>query len=104
MAKPCHMWLNDGVSMPEVARRLQVSNSVIQQLQEQFHATGNATEHPRYGRPGCTSRQDDRFLRISSMRERMIISTMLRCQLMNVVHVNVNASTIGSRLDEAARA
>ena len=36
-------WLNDAVSMTEVARRLQVSHSVIQRLQGRFRATGRVT-------------------------------------------------------------
>ena len=57
---------------------------------------------PGSGRPRFTSRHDDRFLRISTRPERMITSaTTLRRRLMNAVHVNVSASTIGSRLRQA---
>ena len=70
-------------------------------LQERFRATGRATEQPRSGRPRCTSTQDDRFLYLSTPRDRSITSTTLRRQLMNAVYVNVSASTILSRLHEA---
>ena len=95
-------WLNDGVtvSMREVARRLQVSSSVVHRLQERFRATTERqTERPRPGRPRCTNKQDGRFQSISTMRERMTTSTTPRRQLMNAVHVNVSASS--SRLHEA---
>ena len=87
--------------MTEVARRLQASHSVIQRLQERFRATGRVTEQPPSGRPRCTSRQDDRFLYLSTLRDRSITSTTLRRQLMSVVHVNVSPLTIRSRLHEA---
>ena len=93
-------WLGDAVSMTEVARRLQVSHSVIQRLQGWFRATGRVTEQPPSGHPRCTSTQDDRFLYLSTLRDRSITSTMLRRQLMSVVHVNVSPSTIHSRLHE----
>ena len=94
-------WLGDAVSMTEVARRLQVSHSVIQRLQGWFRATGRVTEQPPSGRPRCTSTQDDHFLYLSTLRDRSIASTTLRRQLMSVVHVNVSPSTIHSRLHEA---
>ena len=82
--------LNDGVSMREVARRMQVSHSDIQRLQERFRATGSATDQPRFGRPCCSSRQDDRLLRISTLRDQSITPITLRCQLMNAASVNVS--------------
>ena len=87
--------------MTEVARRLQVSHSVIQRLQGWFRATGRVTEQPPSGRPRCTSTQDDHFLYLSTLRDRLIASTTLRRQLMSVVHVNVSPLTIRSRLHEA---
>ena len=99
--RPSPGMLEDGLSMQEAARRLQVSHSVIQRLQERFRATERPAEQPCSGRPRCDSRQDVRFLRISSLHHGSITSTTLRRQLMNTAHVHANASTVGSRLHEA---
>ena len=56
-------WLNDGVSMREVARRLHVSYSVIQRLQERFRVVSLAN---RLGNPAPEAR--------AAPADRMIIS------------------------------
>lgn len=91
-------WMDEGISMREVGRRLGVSMSVIQRLHERFRTTGSTDERPRSGRPRSTSRQDDRLLLLSTLRNRTITSTTLRRQLRTAVHRNVSASTIRNRL------
>ena len=94
-------WLNDGLSMQEVARHPQVSHSVIQWLQEHFCVSDRQTERSCSGCPCCTSRQDDHFQCISTLHNWSITSNTKRRQVMNAVHINTKASTIRSKLHDA---
>ena len=93
-------WLAEGVSLREVGRRLQVSASVIHRLNERYATTGSTEERARTGRPRCTSRQDDRFLYLSTLRDRTVTAPMLRHRLMQAANVNVSVSTVRNRLHE----
>ena len=73
--------LDEGIGQREVARRLEVSHSVIQRLYQRFLETGAVQERRHSGRPRVTSRQEDHYLVISSLRERSAISVTLRGQL-----------------------
>ena len=85
----------------EVARRLDVSHSVIQRLFERFLATGSTAPRPRSGRPRATDRHDDNFLRLTALRRRSITAEALRQQLRDATHVTVCQQTIRNRLREA---
>lgn len=93
-------WLQDGTSGREVARRLGVSHSVIQRLQERFQATGSAEERPRSGRPRATTQRDDRYLQLSALRDRTISSRTLRSNLRTATHVIISQDTVRRRLRE----
>ena len=93
-------WITDGVSLREVGRRLQVSPSVIHRLHERFATTGSTEERAGTARPHCTSRQDDRFLCLSTLRDRTVTTPMLRRRLIQAANVNVSVSTVRNRLRE----
>ena len=93
-------WLQEGISMREVGRRLGVSHSVVSRLQERVNATGSADVRPRSGRPRCTSRRDDRFLMLNAVRERTVSAPTLRRRLRAANHVNVSERTVRNRLHE----
>lgn len=93
-------WLQSGIGLREIGRRLQVSHSVIHRLQERFHATGTTIERSRSGRPRATTRQEDRYVGLSALRERSVTAETLRGQLRMATHTNVSSQTIRRRLRE----
>ena len=85
-------WLNDGVSMREVVRRLQESYSVVQQLQERLHATGRGTGTPT---PDTHTAPAARTIISCAFPQ----CTNEWCDVHhaeNVVHLNVSTSTIAA--------
>lgn len=95
---------DSGLSGREVARMLGMSQSTIQRHLERFRATGGVEDRHRSGRPRCTSRQDDRYLQLSALRNRTVTSSTLRNQLMNTANVNVSSRTVRRRLRESGLA
>ena len=55
-------WFQDGVTKREVARRLQVSISVIVRLIQRYTATGRVQERRRSGQPKKTNPREDRLI------------------------------------------
>ena len=93
-------WLDEGLGQREVARRLQVPHSVIQRLHQRFIETGAVQERQRSGRPRVTTRQEDRYLVLSVLRERSATSVTLRGQLRDATGTNISCSTVRRRLME----
>lgn len=91
-------WLQNDISGREVSRRLGVSHSVIQRLQARFQATGSAEERPRSGRPRCTTRRDDRYLQLLTLRNRTITRRALIGNLRTAANVTVSRRTVSRRL------
>ena len=93
-------WLEDGISGREVARRLGVTHSVIQRLQERFQATGSTEQRHRSGRPRVTGHYDDRFVWLTTLRNRTFTAERLRTELRMATNINVSQQTIRNRLHE----
>lgn len=94
-------WLQDGIAVREVARRLEVSHSVIVRLQERFRTTGSVRERRRSGRPRATTERQDHFITLSALRERTATANTIRRQLHASSNTNVSDQTIRNRLHEA---
>ena len=93
-------WLQEGVGVREVGRRLQVTHSVIQRLRDRFNNTGSVLE-PR--RPGCTrmtTRKDDCYVILSALRDRTATANTLRGQLRTATNILVSDQTVCNRLHE----
>ena len=93
-------WLQDGVSGREVLRRLVVSNSVIQRHHQPFQTIGSADQRPQSGRPRCTDRRDDRYLKLMALRNRTIPLGTLIGNLRATANVTVSCMTVTRRLRE----
>ena len=87
-------WLQDRVGVREVARRLQVSYSVIIRLRERFQATGTVKERPRPDQPKKTTAREDRFIRRHALRTRTTTSNTIRCRLQAATNTAVCEMTI----------
>ena len=93
-------WLQEGVAVREVARRLAVSHSVIVRLRERVAATGTTDERRRSGRPRCTSRRQDRAIVRVALRTRTSTARQIRQQIVNPGNVGISDQTIRNRLRE----
>lgn len=93
-------WLQDGVGIREVGRRLQVHHAVIQRLRDRFNATGSTAERRRSGWPRSTTRQQDRLLALTALRQRTATANNLRQQLRAAANVNISDQTVRNRLRE----
>lgn len=93
-------WLQEGVAVREVGRRLRVTHSVIQRLRDRFNTTGRVQEPHRPGRPRLTTRRQDRFVTLAALRNRTATANTLRGQLRAASNVLVSDQTIRNRLRE----
>ena len=93
-------WLQDGVGLREIGRRLGVHHAIIQRLRDRFNATGSTAERRRTGRPRATSIRQDRFLVLSALRQRTATANNLRGQLRATVNVVISDQTVRNRLRE----
>lgn len=94
-------WLQEGVPIREVARRLAVTHSVIQRLRDRFINTGTVEEVRRSGRPRITNVQQDRYVLLMALRDRTATANAIRAQLRATSNVTVSDQTIRNRLHEA---
>ncbi|XP_077869778.1 uncharacterized protein LOC144362065 [Saccoglossus kowalevskii] len=91
-------WLNEGVSLREAARRLNVSSSVIHKLSQRFRETHTVHGRPRTDRPCVTTPAEDRYLLISALRNRIVTAYSLRRTLRAATHTIVSDHTVRNRL------
>ncbi|GFU62772.1 HTH_Tnp_Tc3_2 domain-containing protein [Trichonephila clavipes] len=63
-------WMEMGLSQADVARRLNVSCSVVQRLWNQYQSEDSVSRRPVPGRPRATTPAEDRFLALSARRRR----------------------------------
>lgn len=94
-------WLQEGVGVREVGRRLAVSHSVIQTLRDRYNQTGSVAERRRPGRPRATTRQQDRFVVLSALRQRTATANTLMRHLRAASNVTISDQTVRNRLREA---
>ena len=59
-----------GTSQAVLARNFQVSRSTITRLYQRLRQTGTTNDRPRSGRPRVTSRRQDRYMRLTHLRNR----------------------------------
>ena len=71
-------WFQDGVTKREVARRLQVSISVIVRLIQRYTATGRVQERRRSGRPKKTNPREDCLIERQALQTRTASSSIVR--------------------------
>ena len=87
-------WINNGLSLREISRRLQVSVSVISRLRQRFLATGGFEERPRTGRPRATTAREDRFITRQAQAMRTATAQTIRRQLRNATHTSISTQTV----------
>jgi len=94
-------WFQDGVGIREIARRLQVSPSVITRLRQRYQATGRVEDRPRPGRPKKTTAREDRLITRRAQAVRTSTANRIRRQLRAATNTNVSGQTVRNRLHAA---
>lgn len=92
--------VEDGRSQRYVARVLNVSRSTIQRVLERFMETGRHARRPGCGRKRKTTAVDDRFLVLTTLRNRHLTSRQTKNQLREVRGTDVSVWTVRRRLQE----
>ena len=92
--------LQGGSTQADVARQLNVSQSVISRLWNCHQQTGNVTDIHRVSHPHATNRQQDRLLVTSALRNRHRNATQLQRQLYQITGVQVSTQTVRNQLHD----
>ena len=90
--------IEDGLSQCRVARSLSVFPSVINRLWARYLETGNYNRRPGQGRPRATTDNQDRYLRISALHNRLSTARGVRYDLQLTTGVHVSNQTVRNRL------
>lgn len=91
--------LEGGVRQVDVARQLNVAQSVISRLFTRYRQRNDVSERPR-GRGRITTTIQDRFVRLNARRRPTITARELQIMLQDVHQVQVSDQTVRNRLHE----
>lgn len=92
--------IREGLSRRNVARRLNVSRSVVRRVYKRFLETGGYCRRPGSGRGRVTNPTDHHFIVLNSLRNRDISAVDLQGRLRESRGVSVSANTVRRRLRE----
>ncbi|GFX38691.1 transposable element Tcb2 transposase [Trichonephila clavipes] len=90
-----------GLSQADVARRLNVSRSVVQRLWDQYQSEDSVSRRPVPGRPQATTPAEDRFLALSARRRRTTTVPQLVADHFQASGRRISATTVRNRLHNA---
>ena len=88
---------NEGYSMREIAKKLKVLSYSLHRTEQ----TVSNQNRKRSGRPRCTTEQEDKYIRVSSLRIRHLTSPQLAASLNSTCKTPVSTSTVKRRLQDA---
>ncbi|GFT80558.1 transposable element Tcb2 transposase [Trichonephila clavipes] len=91
-------WMEMGLSQADVARRLNVSRSVVQRLWDQYQSEDSVSRRPVPGRPRATTPAEDRFLALSARRRRTTTVPQLVADHFQASGRRISATTRRNRL------
>ncbi|GBM23893.1 hypothetical protein AVEN_208522-1 [Araneus ventricosus] len=92
-----------GVSQADAARRLNVSRSVVQQLEDQYQSEDSVSKRHVSGRPRVATPAEDRFLALSARRRRSTTVLQLIADHFVTSGRRIFATTVRRRLHNARR-
>ena len=91
---------NEGYSMWEIAKKLKISyNAVYYSLHRTVQTCSN--QNRKSGRPQCTTEQENKYIRVSRLRNRCLTSPQLAASLNSTRKTPVSMSTARNRLRDA---
>ncbi|GFW76516.1 transposable element Tcb2 transposase [Trichonephila clavipes] len=94
-------WMEMGLSQADVAKRLNVSRSVVQRLWDQYQSEDSVSRRPVTGRPRATTPAEDRFLTLSARRRRTTTVPQLVEDHFQASGRRISATTVRNRLHNA---
>ena len=92
--------LNAGMRPINVARNFNVHLSTITRLRERFRTTGRTEDHPRSGRPRCTTQRQDQYLTLTHLRDRFRPATVTAATTRGRRNRRISSQTVRNRLHE----
>ena len=87
--------------MWEIAKKLKISYNAVYYSLYRTAQTGSNQNRKRSGRPRCTTEQEDKYIRMSSLRNRCLTSPQLAASLNSTRKTPVSTSTVKRRLRDA---
>ncbi|GFV39259.1 transposable element Tcb2 transposase [Trichonephila clavipes] len=94
-------WMEMGLSQADVARRLNVSRSVVQRLWDQYQSEDSVSRKPVPGRPRATTPAEDRFLALSARRRRTTTVPQLVADHFQASGRRISSTMVRNRLHNA---
>ena len=88
----------DGMGVRAIALHFGVSASKTSCLRDRFEHTGSVKDRPRSGRPRKTTDFEDRYIRVTSRRNRFMSAPKLADHIYATSHVRMTPQTIQNRL------
>ena len=85
---------NKGYSMGEIANNLKISYNAVYYSRHRTVQTGSNQNRKRSGRPRCTTEQEDKYIRVSSLRNRRLTSPQMAASLNSTHKTPVSTSTV----------
>ena len=70
----------EGQSSRKISRTLNVSSAVAKTI-KRYDETGSHEDRPRTGRPRVTSAAEDKFIRVTSLRNRQLTAPQIRAHI-----------------------
>ena len=90
------MALIKGLSRRQIAARMRISK--VQRTAERFSRTNAYSTLPRSGRPKCTTPQQDRFIKITSLRNRRATAGNIQALVNATGGKTISKTTVRKRL------
>ena len=89
-----------GWAYTRIAERFGVSNTNVSRMLQRFREAGMNVWRPGQGRPRVTFAIQERYLRVSSLRQRFATARLFQNQLEQTHEVQISTQTIRNRLSE----
>ena len=90
--------IKEGLSHRQIAARMRVSKGAVQRTAERFKRTNAYSTLPRSGRPKCTTPQQDRFIKITSLRNRRATAGSIQALVNATGGKTISTTTVRRRL------
>ena len=90
--------IKEGLSHRQIAARMRVSKGAVQRTAERFKRTNAYSTLPRSGRPKCTTPQQDRFIKITSLRNRRATAGNIQALVNATGGKTISKTTVRRRL------
>lgn len=90
----------EGWNYRRIGRRFNVYHTTVSRVIERFRDTGSHGRRPGQGRNRITTPIEDRFLRLSALRQRFVTARTLQTQLRDATGLQVCGETVRQRLRE----